>query len=578
MFDAVVTNGTVVDGTGAPARVAGIGIRDGRVVEVGELSEDGAVVIDAAGLVVAPGFIDLHSHYDAQVFWDTTLKPSCLHGVTTVIGGNCGLTLAPVSSEDQEFLTRLLARVEAIPVEALIAGVDYTWSSYPEFLDAIDEKALGLNMGFMVGHSAVRRAVMGAAASERESTPDELRAMCGLLSQALGAGGFGFSTANVPTQVDGDGRPTPPNFATREEFVELSRVCGDHPGTSIEFIPGSFLQGFSDEEMDLMADMSAAANRHLNWNTPLINRANPDIYRRQLSASDLAQKRGGRVVPLFMPQNGPTQQDFLRGYVYRSLPGWGWLFELSVPERIQALGQTETRNRLRDALDAETTGLAVTMRSGWGQHVVNDIRDPALRDLEGRRISDLAAERNISDFDAVLDVAVAAKLEVGFVRYSYGNADEWTTKARAEVLKDPRVVLGASDAGAHMDMMVGADFPTRCLGELVREKGLFTLEEMIHQFTEVPARLYGLRDRGRIGVGTWADLVVFDPATIDAGPLRTVDDLPAGASRLLTESVGVQHVVVGGRPLVTDNKVTDERAGRLLRSGRDSDTVFAREQ
>jgi N-acyl-D-aspartate/D-glutamate deacylase len=577
MYDAVVTNGRVIDGTGAPARVAGIGIRHGRVVAVGDLDESGRVVIDAGGLVVAPGFIDLHSHYDAQVFWDTTLTPSCLHGVTTVVGGNCGLTLAPVSAADQDFLTRLLARVEAIPVEALLAGVEYTWSSYPEFLDAIDAKPLGLNMGFMVGHSAVRRAVMGPAASERAASPEELRAMCAVLSQALSAGGFGFSTANVPTQVDGDGRPTPPNFATPEEFVELSRVCGEHGGTSIEFIPGSFLQGFSDEEMNLMADMSAAANRHLNWNTPLINRSNPDIYRRQLSASDVAREKGGRVVPLFMAQNGPTQQDFLRGYVYRSLPGWGWLFDLPVPERIAALRQPETRKRLRDALDAETTGLAVTMRGSWGQHIVNDVRDPELRHLEGRRISDIAAERNVSDFDAVIDVAVAANLEVGFVRYSFGNADEWTTKARAEVLKDPRVVLGASDAGAHMDMMVGADFPTRCLGELVREKGIFTLEEMIHQFTEIPARLYGLRDRGRIEPGTWADLVVFDPATVDAGPLRTVNDLPAGASRLMTESVGVHHVLVAGQALVEDNKVTGVRAGRLLRSGRDNDTVLARE-
>jgi len=577
MYDAVVTNGRVIDGTGAPARVAGIGIRHGRVVAVGDLDESGRVVIDAGGLVVAPGFIDLHSHYDAQVFWDTTLTPSCLHGVTTVVGGNCGLTLAPVSAADQDFLTRLLARVEAIPVEALLAGVEYTWSSYPEFLDAIEAKPLGLNMGFMVGHSAVRRAVMGPAASERAASPEELRAMCAVLSQALSAGGFGFSTANVATQVDGDGRPTPPNFATPEEFVELSRVCGEHGGTSIEFIPGSFLQGFSDEEMNLMADMSAAANRPLNWNTPLINRSNPDIYRRQLSASDMARQKGGRVVPLFMAQNGPTQQDFLRGYVYRSLPGWGWLFDLPVPERIAALRQPETRKRLRDALDAETTGLAVTMRGSWGQHIVNDVRDPELRYLEGRRISDIAAERNVSDFDAVIDVAVAANLEVGFVRYSFGNADEWTTKARAEVLKDPRVVLGASDAGAHMDMMVGADFPTRCLGELVREKGIFTLEEMIHQFTEIPARLYGLRDRGRIEPGTWADLVVFDPATVDAGPLRTVNDLPAGASRLMTESVGVHHVLVAGQALVEDNKVTGVRAGRLLRSGRDNDTVLARE-
>jgi len=504
------------------------------------------------------------------------LSPSCLHGVTTVIAGNCGLTLAPVRPVDQDFLTRLLARVEAIPVEALLAGVQYGWSSFPEFLDVVAARPLGVNIGFMVGHSAVRRAVMGPDASARAATADELAGMCAVLGDALAAGGFGFSTANVSTQVDGDGRPTPPNFATHDEFVALSRVCGEHPGTSIEFIPGSFLIGFSDEEIDLMAEMSAAANRPLNWNTPLVNKAAKHLYRRQLSATDIARERGGRVVPLYMLQNGPNQQDFLRGYVYRSLPGWGWLFDLPVTERVQALRDPAARARLAAALDAETAGLAVSIRSSWGQLFVNDVKDERLRHLEGRRISDIAAERGISPFDAVLDVAVEAELDVGFVRYTYGDPDDWTQNTRLEVLKDPRVVLGASDAGAHMDMMVGADFPTRCLAELVREKHVFTLEELVHQFTEVPAALYGLRDRGVLRPGAWADMVVFDPATVAAGALRTVRDLPAGAPRLYTEPVGVRHVIVGGEPLVSDGALTTARRGRLLRSGRDSQTVFAR--
>jgi N-acyl-D-aspartate/D-glutamate deacylase len=576
MFDAVVVNGSVVDGTGSPARTADIGIRGGRVAEIGSPSEGGRVEIDAGGMVVAPGFIDLHCHYDAQVFWDPTLSPSCLHGVTTVVAGNCGLTLAPCEEKDQDFLTRLLARVEAIPIEALLAGVRYAWRSYPEFLDVVAGRPLGPNMGFMVGHSALRRAVMGEVASERAATPDELRAMCRLLDEALAAGGMGFSTANVATQVDGDGRPTPPNFATHEEFIALSAVCATHPGTSLEFIPGSFLAGFSDDEMHLMADMSAAANRPLNWNTPLINKNAPDLFRRQLSASDLAEQKGGRVVALYMAQNGPTQQDFLRGYVFRALPGWGWLFDLDVAQRIRALEDPQNRQRLRKALEEETTGLAVQMRQSWGYYLVNDIKDPALKHLEGRRIADLAKENGTTDFDAVLDVAVAAKLEVGFVRFAHADADQWSSKAREEVLKDPRVVLGASDAGAHTNMMVGADFPTRCLGELVREKGIFTLEEMIHQFTDVPARLYGLTGRGRLEEGAWADMVIFDPDTVNAGPLRTVADLPAGASRLLTEPEGVRHVLVAGEALVSDGRATDGQPGQLLRSGIDTDGVYAR--
>jgi len=577
MYDLVVENGTVVDGTGAPGRPADVGVRDGRVVAIGKLGERGRTTVDAGGAVVAPGFVDLHSHYDAQVFWDPLLTPSSLHGVTSVVAGNCGLTLAPATPADHDFLVRLLARVEAIPIEALAAGVQIGWESYPEFLDAVAARPLGPNLGFMVGHSALRRAAMGEAASERAATPEEIEAMCVLLDGALAAGGFGLSTATVATQVDGDGRPTPPNFAGPDEFVALAEVCSRHPGTSIEFIPGSFLVGFSDDDVELMVRMSAAADRPLNWNTPLLNRNTPDVYRRQLEASDLARARGAKVVPLYMPQNGPIQQDFLNGYVFRALPGWGWLFELAPRARIGALADPAVRARLRDALDAETQGLAVTLRDAWARYLVNDVRRPELAHLEGRAIADLARERGVTPFDAVLDVAVEAELEVGFVRDTHDPDDAWWNAARAEVLKDPRVVLGASDSGAHGDMLVGADYPTRCLAELVRDQGLFTVEELVRQFTDVPAGLYGLTGRGRLEPGAWADLVVFDPATVAAGPLRTVTDLPGGTARLVTEPVGVHHVVVGGEPIVADGRPTGATPGRVLRSGTDTETVHARE-
>ena len=576
MVDLVIRGGTVVDGSGGPARRADVAIRDGRIAAIGPGSvDDAARTIDAGDLVVAPGFVDLHSHYDAQLFWDPTCSPSPLHGVTSIAAGNCGLTLAPAKPADRDFLTRLLARVEAIPVEALEAGLAYGWETYPQFLDVVEARDLAVNIGFMVGHSAVRRAVMGEGASSRAASAEELDAMRALLDEALAAGGLGFSTSNVATQVDGDGRPTPPNFATRDELVALAAVCGRHAGTSIEFIPGSFLTGFTDEDIELMADMSAAADRHLNWNTPLVNKAAPDLYKRQLSATDVARQRGGRVVPMFMPQNGPLQHDFKAGYVFRALPGWGALFDLDVPERIKAFSDSETRRSMREAVDAEKAGLAATVRD-WGSYVVNEIRGDANQSLVGRRVAEIARERGVTDFDAMLDVAIAAELDAGFVRYQFPD-DDWVQEARREVLHDPRVVLGAADSGAHGDMMVGADFPTRCLAELVRERGLFTLEELVHQFTDVPASLYGLRDRGRLAEGAWADVVVFDPDRVDAAPLQTVRDLPGGAARLTTRSVGVEHVLVNGEEIVTAGEVTGARPGRLLRSGRDTETVPARE-
>jgi N-acyl-D-aspartate/D-glutamate deacylase len=574
VLDLVIHGGLVVDGSGGPASHGDVGIADGRIVEVGIVRETAKETIDGDGLVVAPGFIDLHSHYDAQLFWDPTLSPSPLHGVTTAVSGNCGLTLAPAAPDDREFLTRLLARVEAIPVEALLAGVTYEWESFAELLDVVEAKPLALNIGFMVGHSAIRRAVMGPAASTDKATSDQIEAMRVVLGAALAAGGFGFSTANVATQVDGDGRPTPPNLADHSEFIALAAECGQHPGTSIEFIPGSFLSGFSDGDIELMADMSAAANRHLNWNTPLINRGAPDLYQRQLAATDVARARGGRIVPMFMPQNGPLRHDFKEAYVFRAIPGWAELFALEGDDRIGALSDPATRAELKASVDAQTQGLALVVRN-WGGYDINDVGDPALGHLLGRNIGELAAERGVSPFEAMLDVVVEAKLDVGFVRYQYPN-DEWTTRARLEVLKDPRVVLGASDAGAHGEMMVGADFPTRCLGELVREKQIFTVEELVHQFSDVTARLYGLKDRGRIEPGRWADVVVFDLDRVGAGPMKKVHDLPAGAARLTTESTGVEHVLNGGREVVRHGAFTGDLPGHLLRSGRDTVTVLAR--
>jgi N-acyl-D-aspartate/D-glutamate deacylase len=575
VLDLVVRNGYIVDGTGSPGFLGDVGVRDGRIVAVGEVDEAARSTMDAEGNVVAPGFVDLHTHYDAQLFYDSGLSPSPLHGVTTVVGGNCGLTLAPVESKDRAFLTRLLARVESIPVDTIEAGVDIAWNSYGEFLDAVSRRNLAVNVGFLVGHSALRRAVMGEAASELPASPEQLEQMCQLLSESLAAGGMGFSTCNVVTQVDGEGRPTPPNFASREEFVELSRVCGRFPGTSIEFIPDSFLSGFSEEDVALMADMSAAADRPLNWNTVLVNQKVPELHLQQLRASEDARARGGKVVPFFTPHNLQLQHDFEPGYVFRAIPGWGWLFELDVAGRIAALRDPERRRELAAAAEAPTAGLAVVVRN-WARYRVNEVGAPEHAGLEGRRVGDLAQEWGMSPFDAMAEVAVRCGLRVGFIRTQYDDDDSWAWNERLRVLKHPGVVLQASDAGAHLDMMTGADFPVRCLAELVRERQAFSVEEMVQQLSDVPARLYGLTDRGRIATGGHADIVVFDLSTVGATPLRTVRDLPAGAARLVTGSTGVEKVIVAGRAVVSDGAYTEERPGVVLRSGKDTAGVSAR--
>ncbi|MBO0730866.1 MAG: amidohydrolase family protein, partial [Acidimicrobiaceae bacterium] len=282
MLDLVIRDALIVDGSGAPGRHGDLGVRDGRIAAVGDVEEGARRVVDAEGKVVCPGFIDVHTHYDAQLFWDPTASPSALHGVTTVVAGNCGISLAPLRSDD-DFLLRLLSRVEAIPLESLTFGVTPSWSSFPEFLDVVESTDKAVNIAFLAGHSSIRRFVMGEEASAAPASAGQLDSMRRLLDEALSAGALGFSSSTASTQFDGDGRPTPPTFAAREELLALAAVCREHPGTSLEFIPASAGYGFDDagDDLRLMAEMSAAAERHLNWNTVLFKYPGlPDIHDR----------------------------------------------------------------------------------------------------------------------------------------------------------------------------------------------------------------------------------------------------------------------------------------------------------
>ena len=342
--------------------------------------------------MVAPGFIDLHTHYDAQLFWEPVLSPSPLHGVTTVIGGNCGLTLAPsrpATSRGSPACWRASSRSRSRRSKPASSTAG---RRIAEFLDVVEAQPLGPNIGFLVGHSAIRRAVMGEAASSHAATPEQLAAMEALLDAAIAAGGFGFSTANAATQVDGDGRPTPPNFATRDEFVGAGRGVRPPPGNRDRVHPRLVpVAGSADDDIELMADMSAAANRVLNWNKPLVNKQLPDLHRRQLAACDVAAARGGRVVPMMTPQNGLIQHDFEPGYVFRALPGWGWLFELAPADRRAALANPDHRPALEQSVAEATSGLALVVRN-WSSYVVNEVHDSLQSPLIGRRIEDLAAQ------------------------------------------------------------------------------------------------------------------------------------------------------------------------------------------
>jgi N-acyl-D-aspartate/D-glutamate deacylase len=541
-------------------------VRDGRIVAVGEVDEPSARTIDADGRVVAPGFVDVHTHYDAQVFWDPTLSPSPLHGVTTVIGGNCGFTIAPLVPREADYLMKMLARVEGMPLRALASGVPWNWSSTAEYFDRFDG-TLAVNAGFMVGHCAIRRVVMGERSVGQTASDDDLCAMTQLLHESLAAGGLGFSSSWAETHNDDDGEPVPSRHATAEELYALCRTTGEHEGTSLEFIPTT--REFTDRHLDVMARMSAAAARPLNWNLLTVSAMNTKFVEDRLAAGDVARELGAKVVALTIPEPPRPRMSFLSGFVLDALAGWAKPMALPQAAKLALLADPVRRHEL-DEQAQHTEGL-IRGIARWERHVLVETFAPENKQYEGHTIGEAAAERGQAPFDALCDIAVADELRTIFSPPEFGN-DRADWEARAAVWRDGRAVIGASDAGAHLDLLATFNYTTTTLARAVREHEVLPLEEAVQLMTDVPARLYGLRDRGRVDVGAHADIVIFDPATVAPGPVYTRADLPTGAPRVYGEAEGIDAVVVNGDVVVERGEFSDARPGTLLRSGRDTST------
>ena len=571
-----IRGGTVVDGTGAPPVRADVVIEGERVAAIGpdagRAAGGDATVIDAGGMLVTPGFVDLHTHYDAQLFWDPNASPSPLHGVTTVLGGNCGFSLAPLAPEHADYISRMMARVEGMPLAALRAGLPWDWSSFGEWLGHLDGR-IAVNAGFLVGHSTLRRLVMGeravgGAADARQTSRPWRRA----LHAALAEGALGFSTSQVHTHNDGDGQPVPSRAASREEMERLAAAVRDHDGTTVELIVPGCLNGFTEEEVDFLATMSLLADRPVNWNVLGVSAMNPDNGWNQLAAGTAAAARGATVVALTLPHTMQLRLSFEHGAILDGLPGWREVFALPPAERMAAFSDPETRRRLDAGAQSEEAGILRHL-AVWDRLIFEETFAPENADAEGRTVGEVARARGVAPFDALLDVVVADGLRTG-LRPPIGESEEdWVL--RAQTWQDERAIVGGSDAGAHLDTMCGAIYSTSMLGDGVRARGLLSWEQAVRQLTDVPARLYGLRDRGRLVPGAFADVVVFDPATIGHGAVRTRDDLPGGASRLYAEAVGVGHVLVNGTEIVREGAFTGAVPGRVLRSGRDTVTVHA---
>ena len=574
MLDVLIKGGTVVDGTGAPGRRADVGIRDGRIVGIGDLGgEEAAEVIDATDLVVAPGFVDPHTHYDAQLLWDPTASPSNAHGVTTVLGGNCGFTLAPLrpDPEEADYLRRMMAKVEGMPLAALEKGVDWSWETFGEYLDRVERDGITVNAGFLVGHCALRRYVMGEDSIGSEATPEQIDTMRRELAAAIEAGGLGFSTTLSSSHSDGDGKPVASRWATHDELLALCEEAGRHEGTTLEGIVPGCLDQFSDDEIELLARMSAVAKRPLNWNVLTVDSREPARIERQLQASDRAEELGGRVVALTMPVQVPMNMSFLNFCGLWLLPGWQDILGVPVDERIERLKDPAVRREMQEKARSKEAGVFRRL-ADWGDYVLGDTFSDANEGLRGRIVRDIAAERGAEPFDTLLDIVIADDLRtILWPIPQDGDASSW--ELRRNLWEDPRAMLGGSDAGAHLDRMCGAPYTTRFIGDCLRNRKLMPLERAVQLLTDAPARLFGLKDRGRLAEGFHADVVVFDPETIGAGHATLVEDLPGGTGRLTAEAHGVVRVLVNGVTTVVDGKETGDTPGTLLRSGRDTETV-----
>jgi N-acyl-D-aspartate/D-glutamate deacylase len=571
-LDLVVRRGLVIDGYGLPRRRVDVGVRDGRVAALGRLDHCRATdEIDAEGMIVAPGIVDAHTHYDPQITFDPYATVSCFHGVTTVVAGNCGFSVAPCKPEDRPFLSGIFARVENMDPVALSAITWDQFETFPEFL-ASRAGRLGVNLACYVGHSNLRRWVMGPDASTRAATADEVEAMQAMVREAMTAGAAGLSSSAAPTHFDLDDRPVPSRVADRDELAALAAAAGDAGGGSIAFLPTSAIGGLDAEDERYLVRLATVSG------LPVViqglgGRNKVDAPTATWEAAkaflDRATAAGAPVYSMLIarPFDRPIVLDE-SNFHYLAVPSWDRMLQLPHRERLARLADPAARDELRGAVEHynRDPALGTTVPPPlWDAVFVDEVAKPEHQPLQGRSIREVADERGVAPADALLDLAVAEDLATRF-RWRT-ESPEWTAAVR-EAQLDPRMIIGTSDGGAHLARDDGADWSSYFLRSWVLDRQVWSLEEGIRQITQVPAALLGLTDRGVIRPGGWADLMVFDPDAVGPSRKEFVHDLPGGVGRFKAWGRGVAATVVNGVPIVRDGELTGRLPGRVVAPGR----------
>ncbi|MBX3025033.1 amidohydrolase family protein [bacterium] len=542
--DLVIRGGTIIDGSGEPGRTGDVAIDGERLTQIGGKAGVGQREIDAAGLAVCPGFIDPHTHYDAQICWDHALTPSCWNGVTSVVMGNCGFTLAPCAPSGRDRIMRMLERVEGMSLPALRQGITWDWETFPEYLDAVAAMKPVLNVGSLFGHSALRFYVLDDAAAERGATPDELARMQDLLRQGMRAGALGFSTSQAPTHFGGDGRPVPSRCAEDDEVIGLAAVLREFGRGAVQITAKHLTD----------VDVSIEAARRSGRPVTFLSALRPEAAEKLAAA----RQEGLQLRP--QTSCRPTMTDFKLSAmgIFEQLPSWERVMQAARADLPRIFADPAFRAAFRRDVTGEIQGYRL-FKGDWDGVKVQLAEKPALQPLIGQSVAAVAAARGGDPFDVFFDIALEDDLQMEF---SYCLAGDMQRKP---ALLDDDFLIGLSDAGAHLTLLADHAYATYFLGRWIRERGLMPLERAVRKLTAAPAELFGIKERGRLVEGWFADVVLVDPTRVIDRETKLVYDLPGGGPRLLTKADGIEAVIVNGAVAVERGELTGAAAGQVLR-------------
>ncbi len=559
-YDIVIRGGRVVDGTGMPAYSADVAVKDGRIARIGRVDETADRIVEADGCIVAPGFIDVHTHYDVQLDWDPIASPSCWHGVTTVLTGNCGFTLAPAKPEDVGWLAAMLSRVEGMSKDALAAGFQFAGGSFADFWDRLDGR-LGVNAGGYVGHCAVRRWVMGDDASEREATDDEIAQMKVLVREAMKQGAIGFSTSQLDLHVGDDGRGVPSNFASAAEILALASVLAEFDHGAIEIIPRSFAEAYDAKDRQLLLDLYRVSGKPIELNILLPSATHPMSWQNTLDFCTEAFQQGVRLHPQASTNTLGLHLKLSDTFVFDEMALWREVLTRPEPERSERLRDPSVRDRLQAEWEEDDPRRGVQL--SWDRIEVESVNEPAHASWVGKSPVELAAEMGGRPIDAFLDVSLAEGLDNWWQARTDEVSQQFIRHVMQTAVNSDIVMSGSSDGGAHLASFVGCDYTTKLLTDWTPDP--VSLERAVWQLTGMPATVHGLKDRGFLRSGAWADVVVWDPARLGSGTPYLAKDFPADTERYVIDSEGYVATLVNGEVVIENNAHTGALSGHVIR-------------